>query len=259
MSLSLRDCKQDNRPQRYGWAPGNYICRCVKCEAGFIGDKRAVHCADCAYAMPEEGTNYGREMSEATWAVILANRVLDRVNADPDDDLAILARQLLRLNEPVQQQTLEDVMKDDPKNPFGLGQDGGFAPFPAPLDALMNKPVAELKAKIERDARGQFGPSMLDVTRLIAIYEADIECLKSSTSGRALTEPQIKHMVNRFLGWRLPENFNPDCGISFQRTHSHNGLWGPQKFEPAGTNLFDATQAEAMVRHMIEGMPCPKI
>jgi hypothetical protein len=27
------------------------------------------------------------------------------------------------------------------------------------------------------------------------------------------------------------------------------------KHEPSGTNLFDATQADAMVRYMIDGMP----
>lgn len=35
-------------------------------------------------------------MTEREEAIALANRVLDRVNADPDDDLAVLARQLLR-------------------------------------------------------------------------------------------------------------------------------------------------------------------
>ena len=35
-------------------------------------------------------------MSEKEDAIILANKVLDRINADPDDDLAVLARQLLR-------------------------------------------------------------------------------------------------------------------------------------------------------------------
>jgi len=38
-------------------------------------------------------------MTETAEARVLANRVLDRVNADPDDDLAILARQLLREDE----------------------------------------------------------------------------------------------------------------------------------------------------------------
>lgn len=60
-----------------------------------------------------------------------------------------------------------------------------------------------------------------------------------------MTEAQIKHMVNRFLGWKLPENFHPDAGISYTRP-SYGG--------PTGTNLFDAQQAEAMVRYMIEGI-----
>ena len=30
-----------------------------------------------------------------------------------------------------------------------------------------------------------------------------------------MNDEQIKHMVDRFLGWRLPEHFRPDAGISF--------------------------------------------
>jgi hypothetical protein len=40
----------DQRPQRLGWAPGGYMSICCRCEEHFIGDKRAVNCADCAYA-----------------------------------------------------------------------------------------------------------------------------------------------------------------------------------------------------------------
>jgi hypothetical protein len=69
------------------------------------------------------------------------------------------------------------------------------------------------------------------------------------------TDEQIKHMVERFLSWKLPENFNPDCGISFKRTQSEQGPFGSQRYEPSGTNLFDYGQAKAMVQHMIEGMP----
>lgn len=39
----------DDRPQRLGWAPGGYMCLCSRCESHFIGDKRAINCADCAY------------------------------------------------------------------------------------------------------------------------------------------------------------------------------------------------------------------
>lgn len=38
-------------------------------------------------------------MTEFEQAVAIANKVLDRVNADPDDDIAILARQFLRATE----------------------------------------------------------------------------------------------------------------------------------------------------------------
>lgn len=69
-----------------------------------------------------------------------------------------------------------------------------------------------------------------------------------------MTEEQIKHMVNRFLGWRLPESFNPDGGISFKKTFNEHTAH-PMKHEPSGTNLLDATQAEEMVRYMVEGIP----
>ena len=36
------------------------------------------------------------QLEEKVAAIVLANKILDRVNADPDDDLAILARQFLR-------------------------------------------------------------------------------------------------------------------------------------------------------------------
>lgn len=40
-----------------------------------------------------------RKLTEREQAVRLAHKVLDRVSADPDDDLAMLARQLLRADE----------------------------------------------------------------------------------------------------------------------------------------------------------------
>lgn len=42
--------KHDDRPQRYMWAPGDYISECWYCHEYFIGAKRASSCADCAYA-----------------------------------------------------------------------------------------------------------------------------------------------------------------------------------------------------------------
>lgn len=70
---------------------------------------------------------------------------------------------------------------------------------------------------------------------------------------RAVEIPElVKHMVNRFLMWKLPESFNPDGGISFKRSETaikYNHPW------PTGTNFLDADQAEKMVRYMLEGAP----
>lgn len=69
-----------------------------------------------------------------------------------------------------------------------------------------------------------------------------------------MTEVQIKHMVERFLCWKLPEHFNPDAGISFDPVFN-KGTRFEMRHEPTGTNLFDYEQAKAMVSHMIEGLP----
>lgn len=44
--------KHDDRPARGWWAPGGYMNTCRKCGVAFVGDKRAGHCADCAYGTP---------------------------------------------------------------------------------------------------------------------------------------------------------------------------------------------------------------
>ena len=68
-----------------------------------------------------------------------------------------------------------------------------------------------------------------------------------------MTEDQIKHMVDRFLMWKLPEHFNPDGGISFKKTFNEHTAF-PAKHEPSGTNLLSAVQATEMVRYMVEGL-----
>jgi len=74
-----------------------------------------------------------------------------------------------------------------------------------------------------------------------------------------LTDEQIRHMVDRFLSWRLPESFAPDGGVSFEPEYNRewNATQGlpPSRHEPVGTNLLDAEQARAMVLHMVEGLP----
>ena len=69
-----------------------------------------------------------------------------------------------------------------------------------------------------------------------------------------MTEDQIKHMVEQFLRWKLPEDFSPDGGVSFAPV-INAGTQYEHRSEPVGTNLLSYRQADAMVRHMLEGMP----
>ena len=59
-------------------------------------------------------------------------------------------------------------------------------------------------------------------------------------------------MVNRFLAWQLPEDFNPDCGISFTKS-AHWSSW------PTGTNLLTAAQARQMLEHAVGAAPSDEL
>lgn len=40
---------------RFGWwAPGHYYIKCVRCDKGYIGDKRSGHCYPCALKQAKE-------------------------------------------------------------------------------------------------------------------------------------------------------------------------------------------------------------
>lgn len=70
-----------------------------------------------------------------------------------------------------------------------------------------------------------------------------------------LTDEQIEYMTMRFLGWKLPADFRPDCGIHFDADAAKKLNPNNATYEPNGTNLFDYMQAKNMVRYMAEGMP----
>ena len=57
-------------------------------------------------------------------------------------------------------------------------------------------------------------------------------------------------MVSRFLGWKLPDDFSPDAGISF-KPDFNVGTPYPGKHKPIGTNLFTADQTRAMLEHVL--------
>ena len=90
---------------------------------------------------------------------------------------------------------------------------------------------------------------------LIAAEERQA-ALAEKKENTPMTDEQIKHMVDRFLQWKLPADFNPDGGVTFDPISS-KGTPYERVREPVGTNLLSATQAEAMVRHMVEELPHP--
>lgn len=74
-----------------------------------------------------------------------------------------------------------------------------------------------------------------------------------------MNEALVIEMVNRFLGWKLPQDFQPDCYISFDRVAAESlrdktegTAW------PVGTNLFTADQAKTMVEYMLDGKKAPE-
>jgi creatinine amidohydrolase/Fe(II)-dependent formamide hydrolase-like protein len=69
-----------------------------------------------------------------------------------------------------------------------------------------------------------------------------------------LSAEQIEHMTQRFLSWRLPENFNPDDGVSFTPV-ANEGTSYEHRHQPTGTNLFSYEQARQMVLHMATDLP----
>lgn len=68
-----------------------------------------------------------------------------------------------------------------------------------------------------------------------------------------MTEAQMKHMAERFLAWKLPDDFHPDAGISFEQVYN-KGTASEMRHKPTGTNLLNYTQALEMVRHMVDGI-----
>ncbi len=75
------------------------------------------------------------------------------------------------------------------------------------------------------------------------------DCLAALHDGKSVV---TNDMVSRFLGWKLPADFQPDCGISFKPESDYDHPeFGRTKFEPTGTNLFHAGQARAMLEHVL--------
>lgn len=63
----------------------------------------------------------------------------------------------------------------------------------------------------------------------------------------------IAVMVNRFLGWRVPDDFTPDGGVIFKPIEHPDDATVRENCWPTGTNLLSATQAKAMFEYVLAG------
>lgn len=84
------------------------------------------------------------------------------------------------------------------------------------------------------------------------VYLGDSRAIRAIM--KALTREQREgvtdEMVARFLGWKLPADFAPDCGITFEPV-GNKGTRFEYRFEPVGTNLLTAVQAREMLEYVL--------
>lgn len=55
----------------------------------------------------------------------------------------------------------------------------------------------------------------------------------------------INDAAHKLMAWRIPNDFSPDCYISFDRVAAEENEW------PSGTNLFHVDQAKEMLEYCI--------
>lgn len=97
---------------------------------------------------------------------------------------------------------------------------------------------------------GSLAAADVEALCIALVRESSLLLAETPAPSPDWSDAVVKRMVDRFLSWRLPEDFSPDGGISF-KAEFNEGTAYPMRHEPIGTNLFTATQAEAMVRHII--------
>jgi hypothetical protein len=95
---------------------------------------------------------------------------------------------------------------------------------------------------LQKQMRWKYACSPTAIKTLLDVY--DTATTASAPAG--ITEALLKEMVNRFLGWKLPETFGPDCFVTFDREKAKaNHSW------PIGTNLLSAIEARQMLQHVL--------
>jgi len=120
--------------------------------------------------------------------------------------------------------------------PEKVNEIGKVPEFPPDTNAERVKVLNDLAAWLRRFAEDFAAGSDPGVNLRVA---ADIIVAQSEDYYDATRVTD--EMVNRFLSWKLPDDFAPDAGITFE----------PSRDWPIGTNLFTAQQARAMLEHVL--------
>lgn len=119
------------------------------------------------------------------------------------------------------------------------------------LNASRENRICEIGAMAERLCQHIENDAMMPDSKWVLrgiklIAEARAMLAAAPTPATVAAAADIGAMVDRFLGWRLPDDFMPDAGISF--TPPSNPEW-----MPTGTNLLHALQAKAMFEYCLQG------
>ena len=105
------------------------------------------------------------------------------------------------------------------------------------------------------DAGRPESQTLYDDRRALLAYVDELLTLLHRTEDKkiALRIEVTDEMVTRFLWWRLPDDFQPDGGITFNRFVGCQPR--PPEWWPVGTNLLTAVQAKAMLQHVLADQP----
>lgn len=102
-------------------------------------------------------------------------------------------------------------------------------------------PTKDQATEAEIIAKGKTAPRVTP-----ADIEANIVSEHYFTAANGIACSVSDEMVSRFLDWKLPKDFGPDCYVSFDREQAEtNNGW------PVGTNLFTADQVKQMLQHVV--------
>lgn len=112
------------------------------------------------------------------------------------------------------------------------------------IEEALREPVVS-KSDFEPQKESYPGPHGYTMVRT-ELWDQMREKLSSSAPPK-LEVKDIDRMVDRFLGWELPEDFSPDGGISYTPLYLTTG----QRMKLVGTDLFTASQARRMVEYIV--------